>query len=694
MDWLDNIELYLRLKLTGNQSRASHGAKLLAKYPGSHERLQEFALVAHTVITTQAKSVSNVVQCKLTVTSIAIGKRILTALTNSRRHDWKDEVRLGDMFVEAYYRLGYVNIIKPAFKSIKPVEIVLLDTFPTELPVAVAKMTLHGVWSERPRPINRAEQIIQFTRDSPKFVNGVVKRWDEILDGPFKELLATKAIKAVNKLQQVPWVINKDILEAVKANPYKFFKEDDKSPENRSKKIDYVYTITKATALSEVDQFYYALDVDYRGRVYYVESYMNFQGSDLARSLLSFSKEQLVTPSGLRWMKIHCASSYNESYPKGSIPSWCTSDYKTHLDSEGLDDISVDKMTLRDRELWVENNYAKVYMTAMKKHLHKCEKPVAFLAVCIELLNYKENNGHYYSNLPIPVDGSNNGWQHLGAISKDEQTAGLVGLVPVDIQNDFYVQTAKMLISITKDETRRDILESMPMKKIRKGISKRGSMTRAYSAGAQKIAENMYQDCSKYNYCDEYEITEEICKGLARDLVKAIQLVCPGPLKTMKYLQQLANDRLDQGYGYMTWTSPSGFPVIYTCNHQRSEKQRGTISGLGQINHVAKVDTNVSDRRGFMCGISPNFIHSQDAAHMSLVVHQFEGDFGAVHDSFSTHASDVEELLAITKGVFIGMYNEDNYFNNIQARIEATATQPELGSLNIEDVEKSDYFFA
>lgn len=694
MDWLDNIELYLRLKLTGNQSRASHGVKLLNKHPESHARLQEFVLVAHAVISSQAKSVSNVTQCKLTVTSIGIGKRILTSLTNSRRHDWKDQVRLGDLFVEAYYRLGYVNIIRPEFKSIKPVEIILLDTFPTELPKAVAKMTLHGVWSERPRDINRAEQIIQFKRDSHKFVKGIVKRWDEVLDGSFKELLGTKAIKAVNKLQQVPWVINKGILKTVSENPYLFYKEDDKSPENMSKKIDYVYTMTKATALSEVDQFYYALDVDYRGRVYYVESYMNFQGSDLARSLLSFSKAQLVTPSGLRWMKIHCASSYNESYPKESIPSWCTSDYKTHLDSEGLDDISVDKMTLRDRELWVENNYAKVYMTAMKKTLNDCEKPVAFLAVCIELLNYKENDGHYYSNLPIPVDGSNNGWQHLGAISKDEQTAGLVGLVPVDIQNDFYVQTAKMLISITKDETRRDILESMPMKRIRKGISKRGSMTRAYSAGAQKIAENMFQDCSKYNYCDKYGITEEICKGLSRDLVKAIQLVCPGPLKTMKYLQQLANDRLEQGYGYITWTSPSGFPVIYTCNHQRSEKQRGTISGLGQINHVAKVDTGVSDRRGFMCGISPNFIHSQDAAHMSIVIDQFKGDFAAVHDSFSTHASDVEELLAITKSVFIGMYNEDNYFNNIQARIEATATQPELGSLNIEDVEKSDYFFA
>ena len=421
---------------------------------------------------------------------------------------------------------------------------------------------------------------------------------------------------------------------------------------------------------------------------------MNFQGSDLARSLLSFSKSKLVTPSGLRWMKIHCASSYNESFLKGDIPSWCTSDYKTHLDAEGLDDISVDKMTLRDRELWVDNNYAKAYLTAMKGHLYNCEKPVAFLASCIELLKYKESDGHYYSNLPIPVDGSNNGWQHLGAISKDEQTAGLVGLIPVGIQNDFYVQTAKMLISITKDETRRSILESMPMKKIRKGVSKRGSMTRAYSAGAQKISENMFQDCIKYDYCVEYGITEEVCKGLARDLVKAIKLVCPGPLRTMKFLQQLATDRLDQGYGYLTWTSPSGFPVIYTCNHQRSERQRGTISGLGQINHVAKVDTSVADRRGFMCGISPNFIHSQDAAHLSLVIQQFDGDFGAVHDSFSTHASDVEELLTITKSVFISMYNEDNYFNNIQTRIEATAIQPELGSLNIEDVEKSDYFFA
>ena len=65
------------------------------------------------------------------------------------------------------------------------------------------------------------------------------------------------------------------------------------------------------------------------------------------------------------------------------------------------------------------------------------------------------------------------------------------------IQKDFYVQCAKDLIKRVPDwfEERQ-----MPMKHIRKGIAKRGSMTRAYSAGAQKIAENMYLDCHVEGY--------------------------------------------------------------------------------------------------------------------------------------------------------------------------------------------------
>ena len=75
------------------------------------------------------------------------------------------------------------------------------------------------------------------------------------------------------------------------------------------------------------------------------------------------------------------------------------------------------------------------------------------------------------------------------------------------------------------------------------------------------------------------------------------------------------------------------------------------------------------------------------------------GYFGAVHDSFSTHACDVEELLAITKAEFIYMYDEDNFYNIIRDSILSNQEgldirQPQLGSLEIQEIQDSDYFFA
>ena len=198
----------------------------------------------------------------------------------------------------------------------------------------------------------------------------------------------------------------------------------------------------------------------------------------------------------------------------------------------------------------------------------------------------------------------------------------------------------------------------------------------------------------------------DYCKALAKLLIKAINNVCPGPLKTMGYLQGLASIAIaDEDSDYkLKWETNSGFKVEYECYYSKKCKARGTISGYtkynknGQVKHVAQVFSDFPDVRGFMCGISPNYIHSMDAAHMALVINDWNGDFGAVHDSFSTHACDVETLLVSTKRKFIEMYNEDNYYNIIKQQIvgegEVLIDQPDLGNLNIEEIEDSDYFFA
>ena len=333
--------------------------------------------------------------------------------------------------------------------------------------------------------------------------------------------------------------------------------------------------------------------------------------------------------------------------------------------------------------------------------------------------------------------------------------------MPVNIQKDFYVQTAKEHIAINQDDRLQEILDAMPMKSIRKGISKRGSMTRAYSAGAKKISENMYFDCYTEEYHEEYGITEEDCDKFAKLLIKAIDSVCPGPLQTMTYLQYLAGYQLGEyarvdvdgekvdpkvlrilkerqkelylkersdeedeelneirvklkshsstlikgeGKSTLSWYTPSGFTVVYENWVSRKVDYKGTISGYmpnnkqpGRVNHSTQEYTNVPDARGFMCGISPNYIHSQDAAHMAIVIDEWNGDFGAVHDSFSTHACDVDRLLLLTKDVFVRMYDNGNYFDVIRKNLTNNnddVDQPSLGTLDIGGIYDSEYFFA
>ena len=56
-------------------------------------------------------------------------------------------------------------------------------------------------------------------------------------------------------------------------------------------------------------------------------------------------------------------------------------------------------------------------------------------------------------------------------------------------------------------------------------------MTRAYSAGAQKIAENMYFDCKVEDYHEDYGITQADCNQSARLWKYAI--VDSGPGQTV-----------------------------------------------------------------------------------------------------------------------------------------------------------------
>ena len=563
------------------------------------------------------------------------------------------QVRLGDLFIEAYKVNNLIELYYPKVRDSSYIISATSDwAILGDIPETRERINLIGTSQNRPPLIKKSTQSV-----SDRTIH-VVKNSQDEFD------TKTPWVRAINKLQRTGWRINRRVLDALLDNEDFFVSynpiedNDAKEQKRRSKCIEWYFITEKAKKLKDADVFYQYLEADYRSRLYYSEPFLNFQGSDLARGLLKFARGKPMTDEGLQWLAIHTATSFNMSYSIDEIPEWCSADYKTYLEDEGLDNISVDKMVIQDRIQWT-NEYMDEIMQAGRtaSFSEDAEKPVAFLATCIEWYDYsiaREQNRIFMTHLPIPIDGSNNGWQHLGAISKDPQTGKLVGLIPTDIQQDFYVQTAKELINLNEDEEIQGKLDTMPMKHIRKGISKRGSMTRAYSAGAGKIAENMFFDCKADDFHITYDITEDNCKSLAKTLIRAIDNVCPGPLSTMSYFQNLAAfeigkyervgpdgekagkeydtmkarykelyiqedksdeelDELDElkkqlnsytsvkvygnGSDTLSWVTPSGFKVHYENWIMRSAKTRGSIDGK-QIKHVAQVPSKMPDIRG------------------------------------------------------------------------------------------------
>lgn len=706
-----------------NNQKANRGGVLVKTHHGWEDKLEKLVAVSFQIIQSQFTRTSSDYlpgEAGLTATSMVIGKAV-ARLISREPVKTEHQLTIGDLFIEGFVYHGFAELIPPTRRD----ESYILKATPkweelADIPLELVKETILGSFKEPQAVTKNAHKMHDFLYDA---------------DAPY--------VVAIEKLQNVRWTINHAIIDKIVAPPSEPHENDAKEQRRRSKVIEYKFIKSKAEVLKDWDSFYQTFEADYRGRIYNTEPFLNYQSCDMAKGLLLFADAKPIDDAGQFWLAVHTAACYNQHYALNDIPEWCEQDYRAHLLEEGLEDISVDKMTLNDRANWTMNHWDKILQGELDL---RAEKPYMFLASCYEWRFVQETG---LTQLPVAIDGSNNGWQHLGAISKDTLTGELVGLIPTVIQKDFYVQTAKKLIELAATDKRlSSLLQRMPMKHIRKGISKRGSMTRAYSAGAGKIAENMYFDVRAEEFTDAYGITRKDCDKLALLLVKAIDAVCPGPLQTMSYLQELAQFQIGkhelvggsrkefnelkarrrellsqkllsedelielndtsiaiQSFSYeltygngesvIEWTTPSGFVARYENFTTVDFKARARLNGK-DVKHVLKTPTDRPNIRGFMSGISPNFIHSMDAAHMALVIAEWDGTFGAVHDSFATHASDVDVLLQRTKEVFIDMYSSDNFFDTIRQQVTNntdSVEQPAIGKLNVGDIDDSKYFF-
>ena len=162
----------------------------------------------------------------------------------------------------------------------------------------------------------------------------------------------------------------------------------------------------------------------------------------------------------------------------------------------------------------------------------------------------------------------------------------------------------------------------------------------------------------------------------------------------------------------MEWTTPFGFYVYQTYYTHKQRRVRTQLNGVlkGYRTSLREMIPKTQDVKKNKNAVSPNFIHSLDAAHLMLTINDLRYEYGVrnihvVHDCFGVHADMVDMLVHTLKENFIEMYQGDGIVDSFiedylkeyldkHDYFKVVENRPMTGDLNINEVRESRFFFS
>lgn len=443
-------------------------------------------------------------------------------------------------------------------------------------------------------------------------------------------------------------------------------------------------------------EHYYTMQYDWRGRIYCVPMFLNYQGNDLSKSLLLFANgKALEEDSDLIKLAIHGANCYG-----------------------------VDKVTLTERKDWVGQNEEAILATAKDPHNNykfwsNCSEPYQFLAFCFEWEEFV-NSGRklgFVTHLPCYSDCTNSGLQIFSGMLRDEVGGKATNLTCEDKPQDVYAEVAKKTLEFLEDSDD-SILKSMWLEYgITRKTTKKVTMCIVYGltqyscrAYIEEHLKDMVEEgkpCPFVNIKDD-KGTPTIFQAsnyLSKLVWKAIGEVIVSAKEAMLWLQKVSRLVSENGLP-VTWHTPTNF--IVQMNYREMKKQRvNTQMGESMITKKITIqhETDKIDSRKVANSVAPCFIHSLDGAIMQKAVCYANNNgitsFACIHDSFGVLAPDVELMNYCVRKSFVDIFKDKNVLEDFCKEITKQVHKdkrhlipklPKMRNLDISKVLESDYF--
>jgi len=435
-----------------------------------------------------------------------------------------------------------------------------------------------------------------------------------------------------------------------------------------------------ADEMVEHEAIYQVHQADFRGRCYPVQTILNHQGSDLARSLFRFSNAVPVRETGRRWMKVTMAD------------LWGLKGLSHNQAVQAIDS------AMSEIERWAHDPIANDGWT--RKHDGSKNKRKAFQALAMAHALADDDAA---SRIPIQQDGTCNGMQHYAAMGRDEVGARAVNLNqsgPDDTPNSVYVDVAQAVLPLVeKDAASGDTLAQLILDRVTldHACAKQVVMPAVYGMTAVGARKAMYDHLDECNITGDtrYKVSMYLGRRILND---ALREVCTSTVEAMDWLRLLAS--LIAGKGRpVQWTTPLGFPVIQTYRNTREIK----VDTIMQRVTIRIEDSDLPVRVGRQVdGFAPNFVHSIDATHLllSAVACEKKGlDLMCVHDSYWTHAQYGDKLGEVLRQTFVSLHRQP-LLELLHDQLQRKHTDidlpepPRPGSHDIEQTMRAFYLFS
>lgn len=365
--------------------------------------------------------------------------------------------------------------------------------------------------------------------------------------------------------------------------------------------------------------------------------------------LVNFANGQILTASGLDYVYIYCANTFG-----------------------------ISKETHKHRIEWVEANLNAI-ISMDKELILRAKSPIQFAGLCLVIQGYHADPDKLV-RMPIYLDATCSGLQHIAGLMGDYTLGEVVNLVPSPRVRDIYSELLGKINQEINEEGKREEEEgaesALKYVLLTREQVKKPIMTKVYNSSVVGMKDQLITTMVKRTINNEirYEtggingkilLTYKEVFKTASIIYKLIFSEYPSIQTVYTYFLEIVRLMVKIGVP-ISWRPPSGLKIIQKYNLSSEHKFSITIGGRKQTIvlrwKLEKVDTKKQGN-----AVIPNIIHSLDASHLHLVVGLLDNynisDFLSVHDCFGTHPNNTKDMSELVRLSFANLYSSPHYID-------------------------------